>query len=135
MRYTVKGGSANIRKPCVYEGFKRGRIYWKLNNRYYSKEITCASDSSAKVLVANGEIFKYFFSNLNHFESIQKYKFSGKFFPPIPVHTSYEKLSIYVPNNSRQIYLAEQQKEDANWQTYEWIPPTIKIMEIVEKTF
>lgn len=82
-----------------------------------------------------GEVFEYFFSNLNHFKSIEKYHFDGKFFPPIPAHTTYEKLSIYTPKINRQILLAEQQKDDPDWKNYEWIPPTIEIMEIVKKTF
>jgi hypothetical protein len=53
----------------------------------------------------------------------------------VPVHTSYEKLSVYTPDTTHQVYLAEQQKKDANWKTYEWIPPSIKIMEIAEKPF
>jgi len=132
--YHLKPGE-DVGAPCVYEGFERGKIYWKLNNRYYSKEIACVSDAIIKAVEVNSEIFDYFFSNLDHLKSIKKYKFHGKFFPPVPDHTSYEKLSIYTPNDSHQIYLAEQQKEDANWKTYEWIPPSIEIMEIVEKTF
>ncbi|MGY3053600.1 hypothetical protein ACVWYG_001800 [Pedobacter sp. UYEF25] len=132
--YFLKPGE-EVGAPCVYEGFERGKIYWKLNNRYYSKEIACVSDANIKVVEVNSEIFDCFFSNLDHLKSMKRYKFHGKFFPLVPVHTSYEKLSIYTPNNSYQVSLAEQQKEDANWKIYEWIPPTIEIIKIVEKTF
>ncbi|MBB2151430.1 hypothetical protein [Pedobacter gandavensis] len=135
MIYFHKQGSEDAIRECVYEGFIRGKIYWKLRNRYYSKEIACINDANIKIAEVKGEIFEYFFSNLNKFKSIERHKFNGRFFPPIPDHTSYEKLSIYTPKISHQILLAEQQKDDTNWKTYEWIPPTIEIMEIVEKIF
>lgn len=133
--YFLKQDSKEVAKECVYEGFIRGKIYWKLHNRYYSKEITCINDANIKTVEVKDEIFGYFFSNYKQFKSIERHKFSGKFFPPIPVHTTYEKLNIYTPKISHQILLAEQQKDNTNWKTYEWIPPTIEIMEIVEKTF
>lgn len=132
--YSLKPGE-EVSAPCVYEGFERGKIYWKLDNRYYSKEIACVSNANIKVVEVNSEIFDYYFSNSGSLKSMKRYNFHGKFFPPNPVHTSYEKLSIYTRNNSHQVYLAEQQKEDANWKTYEWIPPSIEIMKLVEKTF
>ncbi len=132
--YSLSPGQ-EVGAPCVYEGFERGKIYWKLNNKYYSKEIACVSDANIKVVEVNSEIFDYFFSKLDHFKSINRYKFTGKFFPPLPIHTSYEKLSIYTPQIIHQLFLAEQQKDSTDWKTYEWIPPTIEIMKIVEKTF
>ena len=120
--------------PCVYKGFLQGKIFWKLNNKYYSKVISCTSIKN-KIIETNGEIFEYFFSNLDCFKSLDKYKFTGKFFPPIPAHSTYEDLRLYTPKVIHEVSLAELQKEDKNWQIYEWIPPTIQIMRIVERTF
>lgn len=119
---------------CVYEGFLQGKILWKINNKSYSKVISCASDNS-KTMEITSEIFEYFFSNLNRFKSVNKYKFNGRFLPPIAAHSSYENLRLYTPKIIHNAGLAEQQKEDTNWKNYEWIPPTIQIMKMIEKTF
>ena len=134
MLYHIKPGE-KVPEPCVYERFIRGKIYWKLNNRYYSKQIACVSEADTEAVETSDEIFEYFFSNLDRFESIDRYTVNGIFLPPIPEHTSYEQLSVYTPKINHQILLAEQQKDSVIWGTYEWIPPTIEIMEKVEKTF
>jgi hypothetical protein len=110
-------------------------IIWTKQNKYFGKELQCDFNNLNKSITISSIPMNYFLNHLTEFEEKMRRSDNNEHLLLTPTDSSWEFIVFMTKDDQIHLGLSEDQRNDREWQKFNWIRSTIELIDLVKEEF